>query len=203
MDRFIKCSRVVEIKHDRATIHPAQAFYTKILMFELPPLVTFKRAIFHVESRNTDVCAELHALFCHTISSQRLQRFRSGGTFYTVYLLRVCVGSRGETDNRNRRNSLILMFRSSTQIHRHSLILSCMIGMKTVSPVWWYKRRPVFSQARGETGKRPTVRLHNWEVLRVPSKISDSGLQVKYEHKLLTKFTSSVNNSAFLQVWCR
>lgn len=48
--------------------------------------------------------------------------------------------------------------------------------MKTVSPGWWYKRRPVFLQAQGENGKWPTARLHYWEAPSVSTKLSDSGL---------------------------
>lgn len=96
--RFFNASRVVAIKHDRATTHPAKHFYAVILMFELLPLVTFKCVIFHVESRNPDVYAELNVHFCHTISSQRLQQFHSGGMFCTVFLLGVCVGSQRDTD---------------------------------------------------------------------------------------------------------
>lgn len=102
--------------------------------------------------------------------------FTAGECFTPCIYCEFVLAAGGETDNRNRRNSLILMSRSSTEIHRHTLILPCMNGMKTVSPGWWYKRRPVFSQAQGETGKRPTVRLHNWEALSVSAKISDSGL---------------------------
>lgn len=98
LNRFFTASRVVAIKRDRATSHPAKHFYAVILMFELLPLVTFKCVIFHVESRNTDVCAEPNVHFCHTISSQRLQQFHSSGMFYTVYLLGVCVGSQRDTD---------------------------------------------------------------------------------------------------------
>lgn len=144
-------------------------------MFEFLPLVTLNVQYF-MWSLETQTFADLNVLFCLTISSQRLRRFHSGGTLYTVYLLWVCVGSQGETDNKNRRNSLILKSRSSCEIPRPTIILPCMNGMKTVSPGWWYKRKAAFLQAQEETGKRPTVRLHDRQALSVSTKISDSGL---------------------------
>lgn len=90
-DRCFKCSGVVAIKDDRAALHPAQPFYTRTLVFELCPTATFKRAIFHVESRNADVRAELDALFCYTISSQRPRRFHSGGSvLHRVFTVSLC-----------------------------------------------------------------------------------------------------------------
>lgn len=90
-DRCFKCSGVVAIKDDRAALHPAQPFYTETLVFELCPMATFKRAIFHVESRNADVCAELDALCCYTISSQRPRRFHSGGNvLHRVFTVSLC-----------------------------------------------------------------------------------------------------------------
>lgn len=90
-DRCFKCSGVVAIKGDGAALHPAQPFHAETLVFELRPMAAFKRAIFHVESRNADVCAELAALFCYTISSQRPRRFHSGASvLHRVFTVSLC-----------------------------------------------------------------------------------------------------------------
>lgn len=117
-DRCFKCSGVVAIKDDRAALHPAQPFTPRLSCLNCVPWRRLNVQYFML-SLETQTCARSWTRF--SVIQYRLKGrggFTAGGAFYTVYLLRVCVGGWGETDNRNRRNSLILMSRSSAKIHR-------------------------------------------------------------------------------------
>lgn len=89
--------------------------------------------------------------------------FSQQGHFYTAWLQWVCVASWEETDNLNRRSSLVLMSHACTKNQRQLYeCFFCMSGMKIVLLGWQCKPRPFVPKAQLHSGKKTVITQCIW-----------------------------------------